>query len=86
MADFHFDTIKIDKSFVDGIGDKQWEDVIQYTINLSKQLNANVVAEGIENEKQYEFLVSCGCDILQGYYFGKPMATEDFMKLLSTGA
>ena len=82
MADFHFDTIKIDKSFIDGIGNKQWEDVIKYTINLAKQLNANVVAEGVENKEQYEFLASCDCDIFQGYYFGKPMKTEDFMKLL----
>lgn len=82
VSDLHFDTIKIDKSFVDGIGKKRWEKIIEYTIELSKQLEMDVVAEGVETKEQYEFLLKCGCNVFQGYYFGKPMDSEHFSALL----
>lgn len=82
ISDLHFDTIKIDKSFVDGIGQDHWDNIIQYTINLSKQLNMKIVAEGVENKEQYEFLVKCGCDTFQGYYFNTPMDVQCFSALL----
>ena len=82
ISDLHFDTVKIDKSFVDGIGQEQWDNIIQYTINLSKELNMKIVAEGVETKEQYEFLVKCGCDIFQGYYFDKPMDEPSFSALL----
>lgn len=77
-----FDILKIDKSFVDGIGNRKWEAIIRYTIDMAKKLHMEVVAEGIEEKKQYDFLVENGCEIFQGYYFGKPMCADDFSKLL----
>lgn len=77
-----FDTLKIDKSFVDGIGEEKWESIIKYTIDLAKKLGMDVVAEGIESKEQYEFLLECNCDKFQGYYFNKPMDFNDFSKLI----
>lgn len=78
----NFDILKIDKSFIDGIGEEKWENIIKYTINLSNSLGMAVIAEGIETEEQYKFLLECNCDMFQGYYFNKPMDSEDFSKLI----
>ena len=82
ISNAKFDTLKIDKSFVDGIGDTKWNNIIKFTINLSNILGMNVVVEGIETEEQYNFLLECNCDIFQGYYFSRPMSPEDFSKLI----
>lgn len=82
ISDIHFDTLKIDKSFVDEIGNERWENIIKYTIYLAKKLNMNLIAEGIETEEQYHFLLNCNCEVFQGYYFSKPMNSNDFSKLL----
>lgn len=82
ISDINFDVLKIDKSFIDGIGKEKWNNIIKFTINLANNLGMKTVAEGIENEEQYKFLVNCNCDILQGYYFNKPMSSEDFSKLI----
>lgn len=82
IADLDFDTLKIDKSFIDGIGKEKWENIIQYTISLSPNLNMDVIAEGIESEEQYQFLLQCNCDKFQGYYFNKPIDANDFAALL----
>lgn len=80
---FDFDTIKLDMSFIRKIGkDKKTEAIIRHTIALSHDLGATVVAEGVEYKEQLEFLQSVGCDMIQGYYFYKPMPMEEFEKLL----
>lgn len=78
----NFDILKIDKSFIDGIGEEKWENIIKYTINLANSLGMTVVAEGIESEEQYKFLSDCNCDMFQGYYFNKPMDSENFSKFI----
>ena len=83
IADMDFDTLKIDKSFIDGIGKEKWENIIQYTISLSPNLNMDVIAEGIETEEQYQFLLKCKCDKFQGYYFNKPIDADVFSALLA---
>ncbi|MBQ2115515.1 MAG: EAL domain-containing protein, partial [Lachnospiraceae bacterium] len=52
------------------------------TIGLSHDVGAKVVAEGVETAEQLEFLKSVDCDMIQGYYFYKPMPEEEFEKLL----
>ena len=47
-------------------------------------LNLEVVAEGIETRAEFEFLQTTGCDVIQGYYFSRPMPAEDFLNLLNT--
>ena len=83
ISDINFDTLKIDKSFIDGIGDERWESIINYTIHLSKSLNMNIIAEGIETKEQYQFLLKCNCDEFQGYYFNKPMNSNEFSRLIA---
>lgn len=75
--------LKIDKVFVDGIGyNRKDEGIIVTIITLAKKLGLAIVAEGVEREEQKLFLQANGCHIIQGYYFHKPMPSEDFVALL----
>ncbi len=78
----NFDVLKIDKSFVDSIGTQTGDCIVQYTIALGQNLGMEIVAEGVETQAQYEFLKQHGCQIIQGYYFSKPLSREDFIQLL----
>ena len=72
---FPFDYIKIDQSFVAGIGRvRNDEKLIQAIVRLAHALGMQVVAEGVETEVQRAFLVSEGCDYIQGYLVGRPAA------------
>ena len=51
-------------------------------LDLCKRLKVLSVAEGVENEEYYHFLKDNGCDIIQGYYFSKPLPVDDFNKLI----
>ena len=80
---FEFDTIKLDMGFVSKIGKSvKAESIIRHTIGLSHDMGAEVVAEGVESREQLEFLQNAGCDMIQGYYFYKPMPEEEFAGLL----
>lgn len=77
------DKIKIDQTFVKGIhGGTSDRELIIAIIDLAHSLNLNVIAEGVENKDQLEFLVANGVDELQGYYLGRPLTAEDCFKLL----
>ena len=80
MKRLALDTIKIDQSFITDLpGDTHDAEVSKAIIALSKSLGYQVVAEGIETFEQEEFLRKHNCDIGQGYYFAKPMASEAFV-------
>tara|TARA_R110002110_G_scaffold362241_1_gene572064 strand:- start:152319 stop:155141 length:2823 start_codon:yes stop_codon:yes gene_type:complete len=82
-----FDTLKIDKSFVDDVGVKPKVDaIIIAIIALAKGLGKSIVAEGIEHLEQEEFLAQQGCELLQGYRFSKPVPEEELTVLLVAGA
>jgi len=74
----HFETLKLDKSLVDYIGNFGGERVIEHTICLAKELGISVTAEGVENEDQDRFLKHVGCDNIQGYFYSKPIPCEEF--------
>ncbi len=79
--------LKIDKSFIDDI-DKNinGESIVKAVISLAKTLDLAVVAEGVETKKQLDFLKENHCDIIQGYYFSKPLSvTEMTAYIESTG-
>lgn len=82
ISDVQFDTLKIDKSFIDEIGSKKWENIIKYTVNLAHNLGMDVIAEGIETKEQYLFLLNCNCNMFQGYYFNKPLSAKAFSDLI----
>jgi diguanylate cyclase (GGDEF)-like protein/PAS domain S-box-containing protein len=73
------DYLKIDKSFIDDIADPRYKSLAPHIISMAKSLNIKTIAEGVELREQVERLLECGCDELQGYYFGKPMKLEDFI-------
>ena len=73
------DELKIDKSFIMGLDDtKDGRNMVKTILNIAKNLNLTIVAEGIEEESQKEFLIEEECDILQGYYFSKPIKKNEF--------
>lgn len=75
------DKIKIDKSFVDGLpNDRSDNEVSTAIIALSQTLGYEVIAEGIEEKEQEEFLRKYGCDYGQGYYFSKPLSSDELVK------
>lgn len=78
----HFDTLKLDKSLVDFVGDPNGEKLLWYTIKLAKSLGMNITAEGVENKEQVEFLQDLECDEIQGYYYSKPLPLMEFEQLL----
>jgi diguanylate cyclase (GGDEF)-like protein/PAS domain S-box-containing protein len=76
---FPLDTLKIDRSFIDGLPqDGDSAAITEAVLAMARKMGFTVVAEGVEHEAQAEFLAQRGCDILQGYCFGKPMPVEHF--------
>ena len=83
LKDIPFDVLKLDTEFFHGKGDsRRGEIIVKEVIRLAKELNMSIVAEGIEKKEQIDFLVSLGCDMIQGFYFAKPMPIAEFEKLL----
>ncbi|VYU43082.1 EAL domain-containing protein [Clostridium tertium] len=77
------DVLKIDKSFIDGILiEEKCEYIINSIIELSHYLNLTVVAEGVETKEQLEYLSNISCDLIQGYYFSRPIKFEDASKMI----
>ena len=74
---FPFDYIKIDKLFIDNIANEQNKILIESIIGAVHGLGIEVIAEGVETEEQVNVLKRIGCDIIQGYYYSKPLSPED---------
>lgn len=73
------DTIKLDKSIIDGIGNEGPDDIIiSHIISMINNLGKKVIAEGVETEKQADYLRLNGCNNIQGFLFAKPCAKEEF--------
>jgi len=79
------DTLKIDKSFINEL-DFDGQFIINTIINLGKNLEFTVIAEGIENQKQLSYLQQQDCHEGQGYYFSKPMPADEIKKLIKKQA
>jgi diguanylate cyclase (GGDEF)-like protein len=78
---FPIDQLKIDRSFVNAVpGDGAA--IAKAIIAMAHSLNMSVVAEGVETEQQVAFLADAGCDVMQGYYFARPMPVEQLEALL----
>lgn len=75
---FPLDTLKIDKAFSEGVGGKtESNELIGSIIEMAHNIGLEVVAEGIENAGQVDYLKALKCDIFQGFYFQKPLAVEE---------
>jgi diguanylate cyclase (GGDEF)-like protein len=79
LEQFPVDRIKIDKSFVDGIGlGAGSEAITKAVVTLGHSLGMEVTAEGVETEAQVAYLRSLDCDEIQGYFYSKPLPVEEF--------
>ncbi len=77
------DTLKIDKSFIDTVlTDSSTRVITESILNMVKALGFESIAEGVEQEQQYKYLHSIGCDVLQGYLFSKPLPAADLEKMI----
>ncbi len=76
-------TLKIDKSFIDKIGQEEKDtSLVEQIISIGKILGMSVVAEGVENRRQLQYLTQNKCDKIQGFYFSKPLSEKDTIKLI----
>ncbi len=76
------DTLKIDRSFVSGLGDSREDTaIVSSSIALAKSLEMTVVAEGVETSEQYHYLAEMGCDFAQGYLLSRPVPLEQVLEL-----
>jgi EAL domain-containing protein (putative c-di-GMP-specific phosphodiesterase class I) len=81
---YPIDTIKIDKSFIDGIGaNHQTRAIVELIVNLGTALDINIIAEGVETQPQADILMQIGCRAIQGYHFARPLLAGDVQQLFA---
>lgn len=75
LKELPIDSVKIDKSFIQELHEnKDDASIVEAILTMTRALEIDVIAEGIENQTQYQFLSNLGCQYYQGYYFGKPQS------------
>jgi sensor c-di-GMP phosphodiesterase-like protein len=78
-----FDVIKIDRSFVEKIGSNDTSDNICRTvIRMAEELGKKSIAEGVESNRQVEFLRKNGCNLAQGYYYSHALPQDEFLEFV----
>ena len=85
LREFQVHTLKIDRSFIN-TDDFSWKDEIILTdiIHMARELDIHVVTEGVEREDQLQFVNRAGCDVIQGYFYDRPLPVSDFEKRLKS--
>ncbi len=77
------DEVKIDKSFVDNIEhDKKALNMVKNIIAIGKNFEMKVLAEGVETQRQRDQLEACGCDLIQGYFYSKPLSFDQLVSFV----
>lgn len=86
LSEMPIDTLKLDMRFVKNLtaGSKGLR-MIELVVGVAKFLEAQVIAEGVETAEQVDLLRGCGCDMVQGYYFSKPVPPDEFSKFITPG-
>lgn len=83
LIDLPFDVLKIDMQIIKSMDrSEKVKEIIKMIINLSKTMEVQTVAEGVETAEHYAFLKENGCDVVQGYYLSRPLSLADFEKLI----
>ena len=89
IKETNIELLKIDKSFIplEKDDDEKKKDIIVFEniTRLAKELGIKTIAEGVETKQQYEYLAETGCDMIQGYYFDKPLPEEEFLRRICIG-
>jgi EAL domain-containing protein (putative c-di-GMP-specific phosphodiesterase class I) len=84
---FPVDWLKVDKSFVDGLGENPEDTaIVEAVVSLARAMGMQTVAEGIESTGQADLLRVLGCEMGQGYYFSEPLPAHEANALLSTSS
>ena len=84
LKDTDFNIVKLDKSFVDHLDSHVPKDevMLRGMVSMLSGIGVEVVAEGVETKEQATFVKNLNCDVIQGYYFDKPMPAAEFIKRL----
>ncbi len=84
IKDVNFDIMKLDRGFMSSTGENQRAaDIIKCMIELAARLGIKTLAEGVETIEQFNFLRDIGCDMIQGYYFSKPVDSDKFVDMIT---
>ena len=83
LTSMPIDVLKMDKAFIRNIqpGNKEMK-LVKLVLDIAKNLGVPVVAEGVETEEELKMLKEAGCDIIQGYYFSKPIPPSEMEKFI----
>lgn len=87
LRSFPLDALKIDKSFIEGLSDKNIEtrkSLVAAILALAKALGLKAIAEGVETQEQINRLRDLSCDLVQGFYFSKPVQAQAFARAIAT--
>jgi EAL domain-containing protein (putative c-di-GMP-specific phosphodiesterase class I) len=85
LKDIDIDVLKLDRMFfLETENNVKARQIIKSVIDMAGQLHISTVAEGVETEDQLKFLQDAGCDLIQGFLFGKPMPYDEFEKLFKS--
>lgn len=82
LNELNFSTVKLGKSLIDYIDQVRGKKIVQQAIDLGHGLDMKVVAEGVESKEQKDCLKEMNCDMIQGFYYSKPLKQEDFIEKL----
>ena len=86
LCSLPIDALKLDMEFIKNICDNKKEyRLVGIMIDIARLLDVPVIAEGVETKEQFELLEDLGCDIIQGYYFSKPIPADDLTVLAKAG-
>ena len=82
LRETDFDTLKIDKGFIHSAFDKNLT-ILTHIVNLAKAIDMKIVAEGVETQKQKEILLGLGVNVVQGYYYDRPLPKEEMLSRIT---
>jgi len=87
LSSIPIDTLKIDMKFIATMfDDSKNRKMVEIIMDIAKMLEVPVIAEGVEKEEQYKALKEMGCDMIQGFYFSKPLTAQEFTDFLRSQA
>ena len=82
LKQFPLNTLKIDKAFIDDMNTARGRNMVDTIVTIAHNLSLSVVAEGVEHAEQLQQLKQLRCEIIQGYYYSKPLSAADFTQFL----
>ena len=85
MRKVPIDTLKIDKVFIDNAEtDHRGRVIVEAIISMASKIQLHTICEGVETKQQRDFLKEAGCEMVQGFFYARPMPYEDFAALLDS--